>query len=276
MYDGLLRGAPTLTPATLTDYFKDATFGVPPAKIAREYSPGGRAGVVVIRDVDYNVPRIYANNRHDAIFATGYVSAEDRLFLMDILRHVGRGRMSEFLGPSPSNLAMDRDTYRVTGYSEAELQLMVDQLDDLYGSYGALTQQGFQDFADGVNQYIMDTLTNPNGRVLPAEYVTLQQVPMNWQPTDTVAVASLITGIFGVGGGGELNNCRFLQQLKTRYGDPPSSRARCSRTSSRTTIPRSRAPPTTPTPISCRARSIPPRSRVPIRERWLRRSRARR
>ena len=64
---------------------------------------------MVIRDVDYNVPRIYANNRHDAIFATGYVSAEDRLFFMDILRHVGRGRMSEFLGPSPSNLAMDRD-----------------------------------------------------------------------------------------------------------------------------------------------------------------------
>ena len=29
MYDGLLRGAPTLTPATLTDYFKDATFGMP-------------------------------------------------------------------------------------------------------------------------------------------------------------------------------------------------------------------------------------------------------
>jgi hypothetical protein len=55
---------------------------------------------------------------------------------------------------------MDRDAYRVTGYSEAELQLMVDQLDDLYGTTGALTQQGFQDFADGVNQYIMDTLTD--------------------------------------------------------------------------------------------------------------------
>ena len=130
MYDGLLRGAPTLTPATLTDYYKDATFGMPPHKIAREYSPGGRAGVVVIRDADFNVPRIYAKNRHDAIFATGYVSAEDRLFFMDVLRHVGRGRMSEFLGPSPANLAMDRDAYRVAGYSEAELQQMVDQLDE--------------------------------------------------------------------------------------------------------------------------------------------------
>ncbi len=224
MYDGLLRGATALTPATITDYFKDATFGIPPEKIAREYSPGGRAGVVVIRDVDFNVPRIYATNRHDAIFATGYVSAEDRLFFMDILRHVGRGRMSEFLGPSPSNLAMDRDSYRVTGYSEAELQRMVDQLDDLYGTFGALTQQGFQDFADGVNQYVLDTVTDPINHPLPAEYATLQQVPLNWQPTDTVAVASLITGIFGVGGGGELNNCTFLQQLQTRYVDPVVAR----------------------------------------------------
>jgi acyl-homoserine lactone acylase PvdQ len=222
MYDGLLRGASTLTPQTLTDYYKDATFGVPANQIAREYSPGGRAGVVVIRDSDFDVPRIYANNRHDAIFATGYVSAEDRLFLMDILRHVGRGRMSEFLGPSPSNLAMDRDTYRVAGYTEAELQQMVDNLDDQYGVYGTLTQQGFQDFADGVNQFVQDALLNPT--LLPAEYVTLQQVPQPWKPTDTVAVATLITGIFGVGGGGELNNCQFLQELSARYPDPVVAR----------------------------------------------------
>ena len=103
MYDGLLRGARRRSPRdaspTTTRTPRSACRA---AKIAREYSPGGRAGVVVIRDVDFNVPRIYANNRHDAIFATGYVSAEDRLFLMDILRHVGRGRMSEFLGPSPA------------------------------------------------------------------------------------------------------------------------------------------------------------------------------
>jgi acyl-homoserine lactone acylase PvdQ len=245
MYEGLLRGAPTLTPATLTDYFKDATFGVktaasctpgaPGCEIRREYQPDatGHPGVVVIRDAEFNVPRIYATsaanaatNRRDAIFATGYVSAEDRLFFMDILRHVGRGRMSEFLGPSPGNLAMDRDFYRAAGYDGGtvtgrdEFQVQVDNLDDQYGTVGTLTQQGFQDFADGVNKYIQDALTNQNGAVLPAEYATLQQVPLPWKPSDTVAVASLVTGIFGVGGGGELNNCAFLDQLKTHYGDP--------------------------------------------------------
>src|SRR5262249_22823928 len=56
------------------------------------------------------------------------------------------------------------------------------------------------------------------------EYATLQQVPQNWKPSDTVAVASLVTGIFGVGGGGELNNCNFLHSLETRYGDPVVAR----------------------------------------------------
>lgn len=222
MYDGLMQAAPTLTPDQLDDYFKDASFGVPPHKIARQYSPGGRPGVVVVRDVDHDVPRIYATNRSDAIFASGYVSAEDRLFLMDILRHVGRGRMSEFLGPSPGNLAMDRDAYRNAGYDESELQTMIDRLDDLDPVFGPLTQQGFQDFADGVNQYLIDAVLNP--MLLPAEYLTLQQVPTPWLPTDTAATASLITATFGVGGGGELNNCRFLRALEDRYGDPSLAR----------------------------------------------------
>jgi acyl-homoserine lactone acylase PvdQ len=231
MYDGLLLGAPTLTPQTLTDYYKDATFGVPAGHVLRQYSPGGRPGVVVVRDSDFDVPRIYATNRHDAIFATGYISAEDRLFFMDILRHVGRGRMSEFLGPSPANLAMDRDYYRAAGYDGGtvtgvnEFQQMVDNLDDQYGITGTLTQQGFADFAAGVNQYIQDALTNQNGAVLPAEYATLQAVPMNWSPADTVAVASLVTGIFGVGGGGELNNCNFLHELEAHYGNPATARS---------------------------------------------------
>jgi hypothetical protein len=59
---------------------------------------------------------------------------------------------------------MDRDTYRVAGYSEAELQQMIDRLDDQYGTFGALTQQGFQDFADGVNG---QRCHNATGEALP-------------------------------------------------------------------------------------------------------------
>jgi len=215
LYNDLVQAAPGLTMGDLDTYFKPETFGIDGATL--ESTP--RPGVEIYRG-EHNVPKVFGATRSDSMFGAGYATAQDRLFLMDVLRHVGRGRMSEFLGPSPANLAMDRDTYRVAGYTEAELQLMIDNLDDQYGSYGTLTQQGFQDFADGVNKYIQDALTHQNGAVLPAEYATLQQVPLPWKPSDTVAIASLITGIFVVGGGGELNNCNFLHELATRYGAP--------------------------------------------------------
>jgi acyl-homoserine lactone acylase PvdQ len=222
MYDNLVRVSPGLTEARLREFFKDADFGVPPNRILRQYSPGNRAGLVVLRDVDYNVPHVYGLTRADVIYGTGYVTAEDRLFFLDVLRHVGRGRMSEFLGPSPSNLASDRAQYRVAGYSEAELQAQLDNLPADDPTFGPLTQQAFRDFADGVNEYILEATLGL--APLPVEYAGLQQVPLPWSPTDTVAVASLIGGIFGVGGGGELSNCTLLKALDARYADPAVAR----------------------------------------------------
>ena len=223
MYDGLVRVAPNLTEAQLLDFYKDATFGVPAGQVLRQYSPGMRPGLVVLRDTGFNVPRVYGLTRSDVMFGAGYVSAEDRLFFMDVLRHVGRGRMSEFLGPSPGNVAMDRAQYRVAGYSEAELQGMIDHLDEEDPAFGPTIQQDFVDFTAGVNQYLLDAILMPT--LLPAEYVALMQAPLPWATTDTVAVASLIGAQLGVGGGGELSNCRFLRELEARYGSGAAARA---------------------------------------------------
>lgn len=47
---------------------------------------------------EYGVPHIYATNTEDAYFAFGYVHAQDRLWQMDLLRHVGSGTLSELFG----------------------------------------------------------------------------------------------------------------------------------------------------------------------------------
>ena len=47
---------------------------------------------------DFGVPRIKANNSHDAYMALGFVHAQDRLFQMEMLRRVASGRLSEVLG----------------------------------------------------------------------------------------------------------------------------------------------------------------------------------
>jgi acyl-homoserine lactone acylase PvdQ len=210
-YAKLISEVGKVTAETLGDYFKDASFGVKPDDIARQYSP--RDGVEIIRDESYHVPHVYGETRADTMFGAGYVSAEDRLFMMDVLRHTGRGRLSELLGPSEANLRMDCGQYQVADYTEAELQKMIDEIPA--GADQALAEQARQDVADytaGVNAYIAEASSDPSK--LPAEYGALQIVPEQWKPTDTVAVASLIGGNLGVGGGGELGNATFLNALQ--------------------------------------------------------------
>jgi acyl-homoserine lactone acylase PvdQ len=213
LYTSLIKGAPGVTAVTLSDFFKDESFGVKPEDIDRQYSP--RPGVEVIRDKPYEVPHVYGVTRADTMFGAGYVSAEDRMFMMDVLRHIGRGNSSEFLGASPENLAMDRQVYKSAGYTEKELQKMIDRLPKIDPKRGPTVVKDLQDYTDGVNQYFSEARQNPTK--LPAEYPALQLVPQDWKPTDTVAVASLIGSQLGVGGGAELQNARFLEKLQRTH-----------------------------------------------------------
>ena len=211
LYEKMVQGAPDITLDGLTDYFKDATFGVPPGDAdADEYSP--RDGVTVLRDSAFGVPHVYGTTRSDVMFGAGYVSAEDRLFMMDTLRHVGRGRLSEFLGASDANLASDKAVYLTSGYTEEELQAMLDRVEGLHPVLGPIAKQDLLDYVDGVNQFIDEASADPT--LLPAEYPALQLTPEPWLPTDTVAVASLIGSQLGVGGGNEIANANFVKVLE--------------------------------------------------------------
>ncbi|MCK4832472.1 MAG: penicillin acylase family protein, partial [Anaerolineales bacterium] len=56
-----------------------------------------RAPVEIIRD-RWGVPHIYAENRHDVIYAQGFAHAQDRLWQMDLQRRLVAGRLSEVMG----------------------------------------------------------------------------------------------------------------------------------------------------------------------------------
>ncbi|MGH9119287.1 MAG: penicillin acylase family protein [Acidimicrobiales bacterium] len=126
MYDQLVRAAPGLTEADVDRLFKDASFGVPPTDIASVYRP--HPDVTVVRDRSFGVPHIFGQTRYATMFAQGYTAAEDRLFLMDVLRNVGRARLSEFVGGSEANQAMDRSQLAVAPYTEADLTAQIDAL----------------------------------------------------------------------------------------------------------------------------------------------------
>src|ERR671936_715480 len=52
---------------------------------------------VVDRD-SFGVPHIFAQNAHDLFYLQGYVTAQDRLFQMELYRRAGAGRLAEVLG----------------------------------------------------------------------------------------------------------------------------------------------------------------------------------
>src|SRR5437763_16332616 len=61
--------------------------------------------VDIARDA-YGVPTIKASSQRDAIFALGFLHAQDRLFQMDLRRRFGAGRLSEVMGAAA--LASDK------------------------------------------------------------------------------------------------------------------------------------------------------------------------
>ena len=221
MYADLLKVAPSLQAAQLGQYYKDATFGVAPQDVERVETPG--PGTVIVRDKQFGVPHIYGGTRTATEFGAGYAAAEDRLFMMDVFRHLGRAQVSAFLGPSPSDLALDCSLARVAGYSESELQAQVDKTVQEFpqpaGTGLTIGQQLKADadaYTAGVNEYIKEALADPSK--LPAEYPALQEVPAPWKDTDIVAVATLVQSIFAVGGGDEVDSALFYRSLTGRYG----------------------------------------------------------
>ncbi|MDX1620259.1 MAG: penicillin acylase family protein [Nitriliruptorales bacterium] len=211
LYESLVAASPDLTAEDLPSLFKDASFGIPEDEVTREYSPGGRSGLTVRRD-SYGVPHVYGATREDTMFGAGYVSAEDRLFMMDVLRHLGRGRLTELLGASDANLAMDRAQRKLADYTDEELQAMIDRVEKLDPVLGPLAKADLEAYVAGVNARIDEANTNPDAR--PAVYDALQIPQIEaWQPIDTVAVATLIGGDFSPGGGGQLVNAAVLSGL---------------------------------------------------------------
>ena len=221
LYDGLIGAEPGLRAGDIPDYFKDATFGVRPADVESTINP--RPGVTIIRDRGYGVPHIYGETREDTMFGAGYANAADRLFLMDVLRNTGRAQLSSFIGGSPSNRAMDHDQWQFAPYTDAELLRQFNLADEFYGREGRQLQRDGGAYIAGINAYIEDALANPT--LLPAEYAAIGKLPTQWNVGDLVAEASLIGGIFGKGGGRELDSALTLQRLQRRFGARRGRRA---------------------------------------------------
>ncbi|BCA53914.1 peptidase [Nitrospira sp. KM1] len=117
------------------------------------------------------VPTVTADSKADALRALGYVSAQDRLFQMDLARRGSAGRLAEVFGETV--VAQDVKQRRL-GLSQAADRLLPrlpkEQLDALDA------------YAEGVNAYLTQMT------VAPFEFLLLGYRPEPWRPADSLLV----------------------------------------------------------------------------------------
>lgn len=212
LYAGVMPAASTLTAANLTRYYKDTSFGAMPGGVGSHAVP--RAGVDIYRDAKFGMAHVYGATRADVMFGAGYATAQERLFLMDALRHTAKGTLAELTGPSAA--AGDASQLTDQDFSDAELTQQFDALPQRLGAEGARARQDILDYVEGINRYIDDTVTDP--AKLPAEYAALGTRPARWTPSDSVAQAVLLVTQFTVSNGSEEINSELQSGFRKRLG----------------------------------------------------------
>lgn len=215
LYVGGAQQATSITAENLERYYKPVNLGSMPGGVQRTYSP--RPGVTVQRDVTYGNAHITGATRADVMFGAGYVTAEERLFLMEALRRTAKGTLAGLTGAG----AAEGDSRQLTDqdFSDEELTAQFESLDERLGAEGARGQADILEYIAGINAYINEAKLNPSK--MPAEYAALGVQPAPWTVSDTAALAVLLVTQFTVSNGGEERNQQmqllFEQQLGKRW-----------------------------------------------------------
>ncbi|WP_082114633.1 penicillin acylase family protein [Lentzea aerocolonigenes] len=220
-YDALVNGYSSLTNDQLTNFFNDSSFGVPADQVQSTIKP--RADVTIVRDKKIGMPHITGTTRSGTMYGAGFAAAQDRLWLMDLFRHLGRGQLSGFAGGAPSNRVLEQSFYNQIPYTEADLQKQIDSAAAGGGERGRQAVADVNDYISGINAYITQSVSARN---FPGEYVLTGHADSitNWndiQPfksTDMVAIASVVGGLFGAGGGGEVQSALVKLAAQNKYG----------------------------------------------------------
>ncbi|MER7001939.1 penicillin acylase family protein [Dactylosporangium sp. NPDC000555] len=219
-YANLVAAYTGLTDEQISSFYNSASFGVPADQVARSYSP--RSDVRIVRDKALGVPHVTGTTRAGTMFGAGYSGAEDRLFVMDLMRRVGRGKVTPFAGGAPGNRELEQSIWRNAPYTEADLQDQVAALRSK-GTRGAQLYDDVQQYVAGINAYIAACMA---GRNCPGEYVLTGHLdaitnaggPEPFQMTDLIAIAGVVGGLFGGGGGGEVESALVRVTARARYG----------------------------------------------------------
>ena len=152
--------------------------------------------VTVHRD-DYGIPYIHAQSLDDAITAQGFISAQHRLFQLELYRQISKGRLAEMIGER--GLSSDRviRVLNIVGIADRQLELLE-----------ASERNFFQRYVNGINSYIED-----HGGEHPAMLKLMSRTPAPWTLQDIVALQLFQVWSSSVNWKQELMNQQLLDLL---------------------------------------------------------------
>jgi len=131
---------------------------------------------VTIYTDEKGMPHIYAKNEHDVYLATGFISARERLWQMDLFRRSCTGRLSEIFG----KIFLQSDIFtRSLRINEKSKLILFEENPEIIAC--------MQAFIDGVNDYIVSC-----GKDLPVEFRILSYTPEPWTLEDIAGIIRLL------------------------------------------------------------------------------------
>ncbi|GAF13545.1 penicillin acylase II [Bacillus sp. JCM 19045] len=160
--------------------------------------PGLNAEVAVYRD-SQGVPHIEAETDQDLYFAQGYVTAQDRLFQMDLSRRQASGQLAEVIGSS----MLDQDKFFRTFGLRRAAEASID-------AYDAETYSYLQAYADGVNAFMNQAI---DAGELPLEFRLAGYEPTPWEPLDSLTIGKFMAYDLGGNWQGQAFRYWASQQL---------------------------------------------------------------
>jgi penicillin amidase len=133
---------------------------------------GLSAPVEVLRDAR-GVPHLRASSLQDLFFAQGYVTAQDRLWQMELSRRLAEGELSEVFGERTLRLDLDN---RTLGFRQVCQRALAELSPEARAPLTA--------YANGVNAFIASHRDR-----LPLEFLLLSYQPRLWSEIDSLGVA---------------------------------------------------------------------------------------
>jgi acyl-homoserine lactone acylase PvdQ len=199
LYDRLTPMFGNVRAPDLARTFKPERFGLGGQKPTRIERP--RRGVRILRD-RWDVPHVYGRTRADVEFGAGWATAEDRGFLIDLLRGPGRIAALDVPGVDAFSLVGSGRQVESSPAAEAVLASQIALLRRA-GPEGRRLLRDVDAYIAGINAY-----RRAQGIESPP-----------WTRNDVVAVAALIGAVFGKGGGDEVRRSELLGALENRFLD---------------------------------------------------------